>query len=115
MFLLSATFWVPPEADESSEQNKPAIRHWSFNSTTVLKLIRIQQVLQQLIMKKCNSAVISATQRKQGIERVQALAVILHLVLCCHGNETRAPFANPPNAQQDGTPTIPQLTSGSAQ
>ena len=28
-------------------------------------------------------------------------------MLCCHGNETRAPIANPPNsAQLEGTPTI---------
>jgi len=36
--------------------------------------------------------------------------------LCCHGNETRAPIANPPNsAQLGGTPTIPQVTSRSVQ
>jgi len=43
-----------------------------------------------------------------GIERVQALADILHSALCCHSNETCALIANPPNtAQQGGTPTIP--------
>jgi len=41
-------------------------------------------------------------------ERVQALADISRSVLCCHGNETGAPIANPPNsAQLEGTPTIP--------
>jgi len=45
---------------------------------------------------------------KPGIERVQALADISHLALCCRCNETRAPIANPPNsAQLEGTPTIP--------
>ena len=39
------------------------------------------------------------------IERVQALANISRLVLCCHSNETHAPIANPPNtAQQQSTP-----------
>jgi len=46
-----------------------------------------------------------------GIERgVEALADISRSTLCCHGNENRAPIANPPhptNAQLDGTPTIP--------
>jgi len=38
---------------------------------------------------------------------VQALADISRSALCCHGNETRAPIANPPNSTQiDGTPTI---------
>jgi len=42
---------------------------------------------------------------KPGIERVQALADILHSALCCRSNETRAPIANPPNsAQLEGTP-----------
>jgi len=44
-------------------------------------------------------------QIKPGIERVQALTDILHLVLCCHSNETHAPIANLPNsAQLQGTP-----------
>ena len=39
-----------------------------------------------------------------GIERVQALADISLLALCCHSNETHAPTANPPNsAQLEGT------------
>jgi len=43
-----------------------------------------------------------------GIERVQVLADILRLALCCHSNETRAPIANLSNcAQLEGTPTIP--------
>jgi len=42
------------------------------------------------------------------IERVQALADILHSLPCCYSNETRAQIANPPNsAQLDITPTIP--------
>jgi len=33
-----------------------------------------------------------------------------------HSNKTRAPIANPLNsAQLEGTPTIPQVTSGSVQ
>ena len=53
---------------------------------------------------------------KPGIERVQALADISRLVLCCYSNETRALIANPPNrAQLEGTPTIPQVTSRSVQ
>jgi len=40
-----------------------------------------------------------------GIERVQALADISRSALCCHGNKTCAPIANPPNrAQLEGTP-----------
>jgi len=39
-----------------------------------------------------------------GTERVQALADISRSALCCHGTETRAPIANPPNsAQLEGT------------
>jgi len=42
--------------------------------------------------------------RKPGTEPVQALADISRSALCCHGNETRAPIANPPNsAQLEGT------------
>jgi len=42
---------------------------------------------------------------KPGIEQVQALAHVSHLMRCCHSNETRAPTANPPNgAQLEGTP-----------
>jgi len=42
---------------------------------------------------------------KPDIERVQTLADTLHLALCCHSNETRAPFANPPNSTQlEGSP-----------
>jgi len=53
---------------------------------------------------------------ESGIEQEQALADISRLVLCCHSNETYAPVANPPNsAQVGGTPTIPQVTSGSVQ
>jgi len=37
---------------------------------------------------------------KPGTERVQALADILHLVLCCHSNETCALIANPSNSAQ---------------
>ena len=57
-------------------------------------------------------------QKKPGIERVQALADISHLTLCCHSNETCAPIANLPNsAQLECTlyPTILQLTSGPVQ
>jgi len=51
-----------------------------------------------------------------AIERVQALADISRSALCCHTNENRAPIANTPNsAQLEGTPTIPQVTSGSVQ
>jgi len=43
------------------------------------------------------------------MERVQALADISRSVLCCNGNETRAPIANPPNSAQlrSTTYTIP--------
>jgi len=60
----------------------------------------------------------NATQcnAKLGVERVQALADISRSALCCHSNETRAPIPNPSTiAQLEGTPTIPQVTSGSAQ
>jgi len=47
-------------------------------------------------------------QQQRGIERVQALADVLHSALCCHSNETRVSIANPPNsAQLEGTPAIP--------
>jgi len=48
-----------------------------------------------------------------GTERVQALADISRSALFCNCNETRVPIANP--SQLEGTPTIPQLTSGSLQ
>jgi len=49
-------------------------------------------------------------------DRVQALADISRPALCCHSNETRASIASLPNtAQLKGTPTIPQVTSGSVQ
>jgi len=36
--------------------------------------------------------------------------------LCCHSNETHAPIAKPTNsAKLEGTPTIPQIISGSVQ
>ena len=39
------------------------------------------------------------------MERVQALAHISRLALCCHSNATRVPIANPPNSVQlEGTP-----------
>jgi len=48
---------------------------------------------------------IAATERKSGIERVQALADISRSAVCCHSNVTRAPIANLPNsAQLEGTP-----------
>ena len=44
------------------------------------------------------------SQNKPGIQRVQALADILHSALRCHSNETCAPTANPLNsAQLEGT------------
>ena len=44
-------------------------------------------------------------QFQPSIERVQALADISRSALCCDGNETRAPIANPPNgAQLEDTP-----------
>jgi len=53
---------------------------------------------------------------KPAIERVQALADISPSVLCCHSNETHAPIADLPNsAQLEGTPIVPQVTSGSVQ
>ena len=53
---------------------------------------------------------------ERGVERVQVLADISRSALSCHSNEIRAPIANPPNsAQLGGTPTIPQVTSGSVQ
>ena len=44
--------------------------------------------------------IVTCQEDKPGIERVQALTDILRLALCCHGNETRAPVANPPNSVQ---------------
>jgi len=46
--------------------------------------------------------------------RVQALADISRLALCCHSNDTRAPIASPPNsAQLEGTPYhAPKLHPG---
>ena len=56
----------------------------------------------------------SQMQSKPGIDRVQALADILHFALCCHSNETCSPIANLPNsAQLEGTATVPKVTSGS--
>jgi len=57
-----------------------------------------------------------ANNKTTGIQWVQALADILHLVLRYHSKQTRAPIANPPNsAQLQGTRTSPQVTSGSMQ
>ena len=63
------------------------------------------------------------TNNQPAVEWVQALADILrsalyafavyrsislHMCVCCHSNETRAPIANPPNsAQLEGTPLLP--------
>jgi len=47
----------------------------------------------------------ASTGTSTHTERVQALADISRLVLCCHSNETRALIANPPNsAQLEDTP-----------
>jgi len=47
---------------------------------------------------------------KPDTERVQALADISCLALCCHSNETRASIANLPNsAQLGGTPYHPTI------
>jgi len=50
---------------------------------------------------------------KPGIERAQALADISRSALCCHGNETRAPIAHPPNSAQLQGTFYPNFTSGS--
>ena len=43
-------------------------------------------------------------------------SLTFRVLLCCHSNEILAPIANPPiSAQLEGTPTIPQVTSGSVQ
>jgi len=48
---------------------------------------------------------------KPAIERVQALADISRLALCCHSNETRGPIWNPPNsAQLEALLQFPKLT-----
>jgi len=48
------------------------------------------------------------SQIKPGIERVQALADISCLVVCCHSDKTSAAIANLPNsAQLEAPPTIP--------
>ena len=53
------------------------------------------------------------TGLKPGIKRVQALDNISRSALCCHSNETGAPFANPPNsAQMEGTYHSPSLHQG---
>jgi len=44
----------------------------------------------------------STTLNHPGIDQVEALADISRSALCCHGNETRAPIANPPNSAQLG-------------
>jgi len=51
------------------------------------------------------------------IGRLQALADISRSALYCYSNETHAPIAIRPinSAQLEGTPTIPQVTSGSVQ
>jgi len=43
-----------------------------------------------------------APQQQPGIQRVQALADISRLGLCCHSNKTRASIANPLNSAQLG-------------
>jgi len=48
------------------------------------------------VITDCNSLLLS----KQTQERVQALADISRLALCCHSNETCAPTTNPPNRAQ---------------
>jgi len=54
--------------------------------------------------------------KEPGIQRVQALADISCLALCCHSNKTRASLANTPNtAQLGGTPSIFQVASRSMQ
>jgi len=52
--------------------------------------------------------------KQSGTERVQALADISCLAICCRSNETRALTANPPNsAQPEGTPYhYPKLHPG---
>jgi len=63
-------------------------------------------------MKQCSGG----SCIKPGIGQVEALADISRSVLCCHSNETHAPTTNPPNsAQLEGTPTTPQVISGSVQ
>ena len=52
------------------------------------------------------------TTKNRNTERLQALADILRLALCCHMNETCVPIANPPNsAQLGGTLPFSQVTS----
>jgi len=67
-------------------------------------------------MPQIKSPRVFISQFKPGIERVQALADIFCLVLCCHSNETRSPIANLPNGTQlDGTPgplPFPKLYPG---
>jgi len=48
----------------------------------------------------CYHTTTTKQQHQPGIERVQALADISRLAVCCHSNETRAPIANPPNNAQ---------------
>ena len=42
--------------------------------------------------------------KNEAHKRVEALADISCSALCCHSNETRAPIANPPNSELEGTP-----------
>jgi len=58
-----------------------------------------------LMVWYCTDVEMCCSLHKPSIERVQALANILHSALCCHSNETRAPIANPPSsAQLEGIP-----------
>ena len=79
---------------------------------------KLSLILRQVYRAICPVCYVSVHRcvKKPGIEGVHALADISRSALCCHSNETRAPIANPPNsAQLEGTPTIPQVTSGSVQ
>ena len=49
-------------------------------------------LLLSLCLKKMQKMTWSWNTCKPGIERVQVLADILRLALCCHSNETRAPI-----------------------
>ena len=54
------------------------------------------------------------TETRHRLEQIQALADISRSALCCRGNETRSPIANPPSsAQLEGTSYhTPKLHSG---
>jgi len=92
----------PPKDGHPSHTNRARRRLTSFMRRTTLATTP-RRTLQDF-GRGCPTPRLFGSSIKPGIERVQALADILRSALCCHGNQTRAPIANPPNsAQLEGT------------